>query len=149
MRIRSRFNRSKIYLCSLAIVVFLLVLSGCSESTPSATTVTYNQLKANAWRISSVTVDGTDQTALFSGMTLAFTAAEYSTSKGGVVWPASGTWSFTDDTGKKIKRSDNVEVLITEITDTTLKLSLNWTTGTFGPGRVSSIAGNHVFSFIK
>lgn len=149
MRIISTLNRPIVYLFSLAVVILLSVLSGCGDSSPSAIEVTSNQLKANQWRISSVMVDATDQTALFTNMTLSFTATDYNTTNGKAVWPASGTWSFTDDTGKKIKRSDNVEVLITEITDTTLKLSLNWTTGTFGPGRVSSIAGNHVFSFVK
>lgn len=68
---------------------------------------------------------------------------------GSVVWPASGTWTFTDNTAKKIKRNDNLEVTITEVSATVLKLSLAWTTGTLGTGRTTSIAGNHVFSFIK
>lgn len=149
MRIISRLNRPIVYLFSLAVVILLSVLAGCGDSSPSAIEVTSNQLRANQWRISSVMVDATDQTALFTNMTLSFTATDYTTTNGKAVWPASGTWAFSDDSGKKIKRSDNVEVSITEITDTTLKLSLNWATGTFGPGRVSSIAGNHVFSFVK
>ena len=149
MSIISKFRRMTVYVFSSAIVISLLVLSACGDSSPSATEITANQLKANTWRISSVMVDATDQTALFTNMTLSFTASEYTTTNGKAVWPASGTWSFTDNTAKKIKRSDNVEVTIIEINDTSLKLSLNWATNSFGPGRVESVAGNHLFSFVK
>jgi hypothetical protein len=149
MRIISTLHRPIVYLFSLAVVILLSVLSGCGDSSASAIEVTSNQLKANQWRISSVMVDATDQTALFTNMTLSFTATDYTTTNGKAVWPATGTWSFTDNTAKKIKRSDNLEVTITEITDSTLKLSLTWATGTFGSGRTSSLAGNHTFSFVK
>lgn len=106
-------------------------------------------LKSNTWKIQSVTVDGTDQTALFNNMTLTFTATAYTTTNGGLVWPASGTWAFADASAKSITRSDGLEIAINEASATSLKLSLTWAKGTFGPGRVSSIAGNHVFSFVK
>lgn len=151
MKYVSKINQSLVYIFSLAVILSLLVLSSCGGggSTPSATEVTTNQLKANTWRISTVTVDGVDQTTLFTGMTLSFTATDYTTTNGKAVWPASGTWSFIDNTAKKIKRSDNLEVTIAEVSSTTLKLSLNWATGTLGTGRVESVAGNHVFSFVK
>jgi hypothetical protein len=151
MSIVSKINKPFVYVLSLAVIVLLLVLSSCggSDPAPSASETTTKQLVSSGWKISSVSVDGTDQTALFANMTLSFTATNYTTAKGGAVWPASGTWSFTDNTAKKIKRNDNVEITIVEITDATLKLSLTWATGTFGPGRVESVAGNHVFSFTK
>jgi hypothetical protein len=151
MKFLSKFNQRIAYIFSLAVILSLLVLSSCgsSGSTPSAAEVTANQLKANTWRISTVTVDGVDQTTLYTGMTLSFTATNYTTTNGKVVWPASGTWSFIDDTAKKIKRSDNLEIGIVDVTTTTLKLSLTWATGTLGTGRVESVAGNHVFSFVK
>jgi hypothetical protein len=135
---------------SVSFLAATLLLIGCGgDSSPSASEVTTKQLTSSGWKISTVQVDGTDQTALFTNMTLSFTATNYATTKGGAVWPASGTWMFTDGTAKKIKRNDNLEVTIVEITDTSLKLSLSWAAGTFGSGRVSSIAGNHVFSFVK
>ncbi len=152
MKYASKVNQSLVYIFSLAVILSMLVLSSCGGgggSTPPATEVTTNQLKANTWRISTVTVDGVDQTTLFAGMTLSFTATNYTTTNGKAVWPASGTWSFTDNTAKKIKRSDNLEVTIAEVSSTTLKLSLNWATGSLGTGRVESVAGNHVFSFVK
>lgn len=128
----------------------ILLLVGCGgDSSPSASEITTKQFTSSGWKIGSVQVDGTDQTALFANMTLSFTATNYSTTKGGVVWPASGTWTFTDNTAKKIKRNDNLEVTINEISNTSLTLSLGWAAGTFGSGRTSSVAGNHVFSFVK
>jgi hypothetical protein len=125
-------------------------LAGCKGSDdPSAADVNTQKLIANTWKLSSVQVDAVDQTSLFTGMTLKFTATNYTTTNGGVVWPASGTWTFTDETAKKIKRSDNVEITITDITDASLKLTLSWTAGTFGLGRVSSVAGIHSFNFVK
>jgi hypothetical protein len=128
----------------------LLVLSGCKKDDPQPETDRVKALLiANAWRIQTVSADGTDQTALFTGLTLTFTNTNYSTTNGGVVWPASGTWSFTDDTAKKILRSDGQEITVTEATSTSLKLSLTRTTGTLASGRFSSVAGNHIFSFVK
>jgi hypothetical protein len=147
---QSTMKKINTFLFTAAIMSLLLVTS-CKKSDdpqPETDRVT-GLLKANTWKIQSVTVNSTDQTDLFTGLTLSFTDINYTTTKGSVVWPANGTWTFTDDTAKKILRSDDIEVTIMEITDTSLKLSLNWDTGTFGPGRTSSIAGNHVFSFVK
>jgi hypothetical protein len=135
---------------SITLVAAFAFLSGCKGGDdPTPQEVTTQQLVAPTWKLTSVLVDGVDKTSLFTNMTLKFTATNYTTTNGGVVWPASGTWTFTDDTAKKIKRNDNLEVIITEITETSLKLSLTWATGTFGSGRVSSVAGNHVFNFVK
>jgi hypothetical protein len=134
--------------CSLVLMLFL-ASCGSSSTGPTAKEVSTQKLVANTWRVNTVTVDAVDQTALFTGMTLKFTATGYTTTNGGVVWPASGTWSFTDEAGKIIKRSDNQEVTITEISDTILKLSLTRTQGTLGSGRTESIAGNHVFNLVK
>ena len=137
------------FIALLAIVFAFAFLSGCKGDDPSASEVMTKMLTANTWKISSVTVSGTDQTLLFTNMTLAFTATNFSTTNGGIVWPASGTWEFTDNTATSVKRSDDLEIDITETTATSLKLSLTWAEGTFGPGRISSVAGVHVFSFVK
>jgi hypothetical protein len=147
-----RFSIQKIgFIGSIVLLAMTFTfLAGCKGSDdPSAADVNTQKLIANTWKLSSVQVDAVDQTSLFTGMTLKFTATNYTTTNGGVVWPASGTWTFTDDTAKKIKRNDNLEIAITEITDASLKLTLSWTAGTFGSGRVASVAGTHVFTFAK
>lgn len=128
----------------------LLFMQGCKKDSAQPESERVKALlKSNTWKMQSVQVDNVDKTSVYAGFTLSFTDVNYSTTKGGGVWPASGTWTFVDDTGKKIKRNDNLEVTITEISNTSLKLSLSWAAGTLGPGRTESVAGNHVFSFVK
>lgn len=137
-----------------SIIIFalagLFLLASCKKDDPKPETERVKELlKTNIWRIQNVTVDNTDQSALFTGLTLTFTDTNYSTTKGGVVWPGNGTWAFTDETAKKILRSDGVEIRVEEITASSLRLGLTRTSGTLGPGRVTSVSGNYLFSFIK
>jgi hypothetical protein len=105
------------------------------------------KLAAGSWSVSTVTVDGTDQTSMFTGLTITFnTDFTYTATNGNNVWPASGNWHFTDGTNTKITRSDDVEVALKDLTDTSVTLELSWDAPTYGPGRSSSIAGQHVFT---
>jgi hypothetical protein len=128
----------------------LLFTQSCKEDGAQPETERVKTLlKSNTWKMQSVQVDNVDKTSVYAGLTLSFTDINYSTTNGGGVWPATGTWSFRDDTGKIIKRNDNLEVTIVEISETSLKLSLSWAASAFGPGRTESVAGNHVFTFVK
>ncbi len=49
----------------------------------------------------------------------------------------------------KIKRSDGVEITVVEASATTLRLSLQWSKGSLEAGRTGSVAGNHVFTFVR
>lgn len=134
---------------SIVSITTVILLSSCGGSDPSPQEVKLKKLIAHGWTLSSVTVDGVDKTSLFSGMTLSFTKTNYTTTNGAIVWPSSGTWEFVDSKGTTIIRNDDLEITITEITGTTLKLSLVWSSTTYGPGRATSVAGNHVFSFVE
>ena len=130
-------------------MIFLFVfLASCGGDSASASEVNTKKLTAHAWKVSSVTVNSTDQTALYTGMTLSFTNTNYSTTNADPVW-TSGTWTFADSKATIIMRNDGLEASIVELTDATLKLSLTWNKNTFEPGRVSSISGNHVFTLVK
>ncbi len=138
---------------SLLFIMAALGLAACkSKSTPAPSTPESEKvaiiLKSKAWNLQSTTIDGI-ATNDFKNMTLMFTTSNYTTTNGGVVWPATGTWSFTSTAGKSFKRDDGVEVLIESITETSLTLSLQWSKTTLGTGRVGSTAGKHVFSFIR
>ena len=128
----------------------LLLAASCKKSNdPSPGDVTTQQLSSATWKVSTVTVDGTDQTALFSTMTLKFTATNYTTMNGGVVWPVSGTWSFVNENATTIKRDDGVEVALSVVNEAGFKMTLVWSKSTFGSGRVASVAGTHVFTMVK
>jgi len=133
----------------LALSSLLLVASCKKSNDPSPSDITSQQLTSATWKVSTVRVDGTDQTALFSTMTLKFTATGYITTNGGAVWPANGTWAFVHENATTIKRDDGVEVTLTDVSEAGFKMTLIWSKMTLGSGRVSSLAGTHVFSMVK
>ncbi len=135
---------------SMAMIVMVLFIQSCKTDDPTIAEVdrVATLLKANSWKMQSVIVDGTDKTTVYAGLTLGFTATSYTSSNGGLVWPASGTWTFADDTGKVINRNDGVIITVEEISTTKLSLKLNWAKTTLG-GRITGVAGNHTFVFGK
>jgi hypothetical protein len=137
------------YLSFAFVVGVLVVLCGCGGDDPSASEVMTKKLTAHPWTLSSAMVDGNDQTTLYDGLVITFTKTGFTTTNGGVVWPASGNWEFIDKNATGIIRNDDLEVAITEATKTTLKLTFTWSKTTFEPGRVKSIDGNHVFTFTE
>lgn len=139
-----------IRIAQLILVVNLLVLTGCKKDDPQPETDRIqNLLASGTWQIENVFVNETDQTASFTGLTLSFTKTTYSTTNGGIVWPATGSWEFADATADKIILDDDLEVTLKEVTSTSLKLSLINPTTTIGTGRVASTAGEHQFHFAK
>ena len=139
---------------ALAVVVSVLVLSGCGKGDEPGPGDSESQrisklLASGIWQMKSVTVDGTPQTEHFDGLTLSFTATGFTATFGDPVWPATGRWTFSDGTATSFTRNDDVVVSISNISETSLMLSLKWDKNTFGPGKASSIAGTYVFIFGK
>ncbi len=86
---------------------------------------------------------------LFQNFSITFTASGYTTTGTTPVWARSGTWAFTDNSGTKFRRNDNLEVNVLEISATTVKLSLQWNETTYEDGRNKSLAGLHTFTLNK
>jgi len=151
-----KFNYSKHAIAStiLMIVIFLMLmlqLSSCKKEEPSIqeTEKVKKVLTSTTWKMQTVTVDGTDETSMYSGLTLKFTDTQYTTTNGKIVWPASGVWVFADKTGKLITRGDGIEVSVQQADADVLVLNFTWTTTAIGPGRVSAMKGKHIFTFVK
>ena len=132
----------------LIIVALTIYLSSCKKNTPSVTEVNTRILTSPTWKIKKLLVDNADQTSLYTNMTLTFTNTTYTATNGEPVWPASGTWSLSDD-GLKITRDDDLIITVSSISDTELTLELDWTTTTYSGGRKSSVQGHHVFTFME
>ena len=129
----------------------MLLLSHCGTKSDPTPVVTEPQrvtslLKTGTWKVQSVSVDGTDQSALFKNFTLSFTDAGFATVNGTAVWPASGTWKFVSDQATSFTRDDGLVVTIQNVSSTQLIISLVWTKTTLGPGRVGSVKGTTVFT---
>lgn len=129
------------------------VISSCKDKVenpkPTLNEEAMEKLTNTTWKLDRVTVDGVNQTAVYSGLTLSFTSTAFNSTNGGVVWPRSGTWAFSNDQATIFKRDDDVDVTIQEQTTQTLRLALVWETNTLKSGRVTSLAGQHVFTFVK
>lgn len=134
----------------MLLIVGLGTLNSCKKDDPQPETERVQQLLVSGnWQIQSVLVNETDQTASFSGLTLSFTATNYSTTNGKIVWPASGTWKFSDNSATKITRDNSLEISLIEVTPTSLRMSFINPTTTIGTGRLSSTSGEHEFHFTK
>jgi len=138
---------SKLVLVAMTFAVIISV-QGCKDEVPETDRVK-GILKASTWTMQTVVVDAVDQSTVYKGLTLNFTDTGYSSTNGGVVWPASGTWVFADASAKTITRNDNLAITITEVTDVKLILSLTWAKTTLSGGRVESVKGINVFTFTK
>ena len=134
-------------LLSSFMLISLLTQSGCKKDEPTPQDIIKQNLVGSLWRIKSVTVDGVDQTSMYSGMTIQFTATTYSTTQGRVIWPASGSWRFVSTDGSLV-RDDGLELTIA-VTNTTLDIDLFWPERDIGGGRSNALSGNHTFSFTK
>lgn len=132
-----------------AVILFTVpFISGCDSSEPQPETERVKELlTATEWKMQTVTVDGADQTSVYAGLRLSFTSSSYTATNGGAIWPASGTWSFADESGKMINRNDGLQLTVDEVTAIKLALKLSWSKTTLG--RVESVSGAHVFVFNK
>ena len=135
----------------LAMFCGLLFIQSCGSkgNDPLPVDQTKSVLTSGIWKLLSVSVDGVDKTSLYTGLTLSFTVSNFNSTNGRVIWPNSGTWQFTDGTGKNITRGDGLQIAIDEASTSKLVLKLTWNQTTLGPGRVNSLMGVNVFSFGK
>ena len=134
------------------IVLLSISLSSCKDDEtpqPSAKDIATEKLTAATWKMTKVTVDGVDQTSVYKDLTLTFTNTNYSSTNGKVIWPASGSWLFDNDQATSIKRNDGLVMSVENLTDTALRLGLEWETTSIGTGRVLAIKAKHVFEFGK
>ncbi len=142
---------------SVILVLTLLGYSACKkdnptpEPEPTAEEVALGKLKGAAWVLGSGGVKVDDVVVdLYAGLSIAFTDdKKYTSVNGGVLWPASGTWSFKSGSdGTIIVRDDGLEVTIAFPSASTLTLTFTRTGDTvFEPGgRKSAVGGKHVIT---
>jgi hypothetical protein len=114
-RLNSSIGVIKLLLFIISIST-LLNVGGCKKKEedpqPSKQEEVTSLLTSTTWNISSVTVDGVDETGLYAGLTLRLTPTNYTSTNGVPVWPATGTWAFTTEEANAFQRSDGVLVEI-------------------------------------
>ena len=137
-------------------ITSLSILISCGESEPTAEEKATKILTKGdgTWQPSvtgAITLEGIDvEDDLFAGFTIRFTADKIYTTGTSPVWLREDTWRFKE--GSKatiiIRGMDDKEVLIEELSNEQLKLSLEWDQTTFG-GRVASLPGRYEFILDK
>jgi hypothetical protein len=134
-------------LLSYTLGMLIMLVTSCdkSETAPDVQAL----LTSGTWKISAVTLDGTNKNDLFPNLTLTFTSTGFTATGSSPVWPSSGTWTFLNSDQKAIVRGDQVEVTLDVITETELTLKMTWNKTTLGGGRVASLRGNYIFTFSK
>lgn len=105
-------------------------------------------LTSGTWKIDKLYIDQIESSS-YPDLTLNFTATSFTAANGEPVWPSTGTWSFSDDSGETMVRNDQLNVSVSAVDANNLELQLDWSLQTVGPGRQGSVKGSHVFTFHK
>lgn len=151
-------NTKKIKIASslskiLVLAVLIGGLSACDgngEIDPSKKQEVLALLTVSTWNVSSVVVDDVDASSNFQNLSLTFGEDSFTSTNGGAIWPSTGTFVFTSPDANAFITDSGLEVSIIELNEISLQLGLSWSETTIGTGgRLSSISGNYVFSFVK
>ena len=142
---------------SIAVVAALTVFSSCGEDEPG---LSFDEIVAGTWSLSSVTVDGSDVTSDFSGFSLSLNhngpnsgSGSYSTNNGGSLltsgeYYADGTKIYTMNESSGMTSYSITSFSLTN-DNKTLTFGFNNPTTTLGGGRTEGLAGDYVFVFTK
>src|SRR5687768_16607963 len=147
-------KRSSLTILGLAAVLLCSTLSSCKKDDPKPKKTQAEKVtemltsKGGTWSISGstgVTLVGVDVTTdLFSAFSITFLDNEFTTTGTTPVWLRHDTWAFKDENAEVfIRGQDDKEVTIVEISETQLKLSLEWDQTTYEEegGRSNSLPG--------
>lgn len=144
------------------VIVSIMVLTGCKGSSgddPIPQTSEQEKVTAiltsgtGTWSPSAnnaILVEGIDVTEeFFSDFTIRFTTNQLFTTGTTPVWLRQDTWHFQSESSTiMIRGQDNKEVTIENISESELRISLDWAHTTFG-GRTRSLPGRYTFVLNK
>lgn len=137
----------------LVLLSIVAMLSSCKNDEDAAPSeqerVTEMLTAGGTWTLSSAKVDGTERSDIYAGLTINFTSTGFTTTNGGELWPASGTWHFESGSDDTIVFDNGMTVTVTSVSEDELHINFEWTEHTFEPGRLKSIPGEHVFVFTR
>jgi len=135
----------------------ILIFSGCGGKGSPAESTPDKQLGllSQTWKVSSVTLDGVDQTSKWTGFQLTISGTKGATTFNYTCasrpalspWPASGTWTFGADPVTQIIRTEDTLPMTYTVTSTTPTLQLSFKYTGNGYSRISNVSGNWIFNF--
>jgi len=151
--------RTLSYILSGLILVALIFASGCGDDdAPPVITDAEKRialLSSQTWNFNTVTQTGTNISAEFNGATITFTGTgTFSTTNidptYASIFPASGTWSIPDETQINQIIFNNIDMVISDATETTLTVNFNFVGASANTGgRINSLDGAYVVTFTR
>lgn len=98
-----------------------------------------------------ILLDGVDVSEeLFDGFTIQFSTNQITTTGSTPVWLRQDTWQFkSGSTSIIIRGQDSKEVTIESVSETELRLTLDWEQTTYEGGRANSLPGRYQFVMNK
>lgn len=136
-------------------IVALLLMCNCNkhhDPTPDdIQQQASKKLQAATWKVKTVLRDGMDITTDYTNFTLTIAASTYTTTNGGLAWPASGTWAFQGQSTTTVIRDGSIPVDFVLADDgSSLKLNFTIESSTYTGGRENGLKGAYEFNlFIK
>jgi hypothetical protein len=136
----------------LLLVVLTIILSSCGGNGggpdgPSDQDLAFEKL-SGAWTLSnggSITLDGSNVNANYTGFTLSFTNGSFTTTNAGDLFPASGTWEWVGETTNQIRTGRGKVVTISTLTTSSFQFSFTKNASNGAAG----IDGNYVIALNK
>ncbi|WP_323758011.1 hypothetical protein [Roseivirga sp.] len=132
------------------LVLLVMVLIGCGSDSPIGKTI--NELAfeklAGDWSYGTngqIILDGQDVSLNYVGFSMSFTDGTYTTTNGGDLFKATGTWTWANETGGSINLDTGEEVTILDLSLTSFKFSFTHTGGPVAAGT----SGNYTVSLEK
>lgn len=155
-------RKSPLTILAMATVLMCSTLPSCKKNDPKPKKTQAEKVtemltgSGGTWSISGsagITLDGVDVTTdLFTGFSITFFKNDFTTTGTTPVWLRHDTWAFKDENVEIfIRGQDDKEVTIVEISETQLKLSLEWDQTTYEEegGRSKSLPGTYEFVLNK
>ena len=132
------------------LIMFVALVIGCQSDDPTGPTAQEEafELLAGDWTFGtngSITLDNQDVSQNYSGFTLSFTDGTYTTTNGGDLFRATGTWTWANQAAGSITLDTNEEVNIIELGLDSFKFSFTHT----GRGVAAGTSGKYVVSLEK
>lgn len=136
----------------LALLIIALLITACdNDNEKPGPEKRYLQKLSFTWSLQQAKANGVDVTPAFSGLTLTVKGDKTFTVATPVdpIWPANGTFTLRQVSGSEdydIVRNDGVEIHVSELSTSQLKLQLQYQPP---HGRVSSVGGQYEFVFSR
>jgi hypothetical protein len=149
-QLKSTLNRHLEFI--ILLVVLVAILSSCGGKDgepdgPSDQDLAFEKL-SGAWTLSngeSISLDGSNVSANYTGFTLSFTNGSFTTTNAGDLFPASGTWEWVGETTNQIRTGRGKVVTISTLTTNSFQFSFAKNASNAAAG----IGGSYVIALNK